>query len=403
MAMNPIWAVNPFWMPSVGQSVPSASRPAGLMGDQPATGAGLMGRFGFGRDANPASQDALMAMAATLLAGSGWSPERRSGAEILGQALLAGQQARAQSQERQQKQKYIEAQIKNLEEETQKRSPFGTIDPDQFTPESLAEFQQSGNYGVLKPRGGLSGIGNFNPGDYTPESFSKFLKSQNPADLVRYVAPAQPSVQVVNGVPTVVQPTRGGGPTIQDPLSSLQSEAAAAAALAAEKARGGAVGTATGEATGGQIKKAVGAQGVLDTLNIADPLIDVATGSLSGAAADKVAAFFGKALDGAKATAQLKILQTNLVLNMPRMEGPQSNFDAQMYVEAAGSIGDPTVPREMKKAAVQTIRQLQQKYQQQPSNASPSGYQIVPPGSDEAQAGKATNIQSLLDKYPPRK
>lgn len=39
--------------------------------------------------------------------------------------------------------------------------------------------------------GGLK-IGSFSPGDYTPQSLAKFQQSGNPADLVRYQAPQQP-------------------------------------------------------------------------------------------------------------------------------------------------------------------------------------------------------------------
>jgi hypothetical protein len=101
---------------------------------------------------------------------------------------------------------------------------------------------------------------------------------------------------------------------------------------------------------------------VLETIDLADPLIDVATGSATGAAADKVAAFFGTSTTGDQAIAQLKIVQANLMTNMPRMEGPQSDRDVQLYREAAGEIGDPNVPRARKKAAVSMIRALQQKY-----------------------------------------
>lgn len=366
----------------------------GLMGDAPATGSGLLGALGTPQG------DALSAFAAQLLAGGGYSPVKQSGGEIFGRALLAAQQARAASQEAIQKKRYQDAQIAQLEQEKQ-RSPFGSIDPDQFTPESLQEFQRSGNYGVLKPRGGLSGIGNFNPGDYTPASFAKFVKSQDPQDLERYVSPAQPSVQIVNGgVASVLGSRTGGAPTVS-PISTVDTEAQAAAKLAGAKAEASAVGTGSGEITVGNKKKGVAALNTLQTLDLADPLIDVATGSATGAAADKVAGFFGKSLDGASATAQLKILQTGLVLGMPRMEGPQSDRDAQLYVEAAGSIGDPTVPRAQKKAAISTIRQLQQRYTQ-PSNASPSGMTIIPNGSPAASAADAKHIQSLLDKYPAR-
>lgn len=67
----------------------------GLMGDDPAA----------------ARRDGLMAAAAQLLAGSGYSPTRRSFGELVGQAMLAGQQARATSMDQAQKRQLQQAQI----------------------------------------------------------------------------------------------------------------------------------------------------------------------------------------------------------------------------------------------------------------------------------------------------
>lgn len=393
-------ALNSFWQNPFGANVATAgvNPSTGLMGEPAPTGGGFFGAI----NADPVKRDALQAFTAQLLMGGGSSPTRQSGSEIFGRALLASQQARAQAQEQIQNQRYKEAQIAALEQQ-KRASPFGSIDPDQFTPESLAEFQRTGNYGVLKPRGGLAGMGNVNPGEYTPESVAKYSQSHNYGDLVRYVAPAQPSVQIVNGVPTVVQPNRPGaaGPPgpIQNPLSSLQTETDAAAALAAAKANAGAVGTATGEAAGGKIKRGANADTVIGMLDLADPLIDASTGSLGGAGVDKLAAAFGKAPQGAQAAAQLKVIQAGLMTNMPRMEGPQSDRDVQLYRDASGQIGDPTVPNAIKKVAVKTIRQLQERYKE----AARQVPQIFPNGSPEAQAGDAARVQSLLDKYPPRK
>lgn len=236
--------------PNFGAS-PGVAAPQGLMAAPPATGTGLFGRaMGmFGAPGTP-NGDALMTAAASLLSGAGYSPVRRSTAEILGGALLAGQQARAAAQDRIQKQKYQQAQIEALQK---KRDAFGTIDVDQFTPESLAAFQASGDYGVLKRRPD-AGVGHYNPGEFTPESWTQFVQSgyTKPEVLKRWVTPANPVVTQVGGVPTVVQPTKPGvsvGPTdgpAQAPLSSLDAEAAAERAKAAAKAEG----TATGEATG---------------------------------------------------------------------------------------------------------------------------------------------------------
>lgn len=375
--------IAPFWQNAFGANVADAgSNPGpGIMADQPASGGGLFGAWQ-NINADPVKSDALTAFAGQFLAGSGYSPQRQSSSEIFGRALLASRAARAASLEAIQKKRYQDAQIGALEREKM-HSPFGSIDPDQFTPESLAEFQASGNYGVLKPRGGLSGIGNFNPGDYTPESFSKFLKSQNPADLQRYVSPAQPSVQIVNGVPTAVLPSRTGGPTQQDPLTNLPAEIGATRAKAAAESSAKATGTAEGEAAGGKLKRGANADTVIDLLDVAEPLIDASTGSVTGAAADKLAGWFGSAPKGAQAAAQLKVIQAGLMTQMPRMEGPQSDRDVQLYRDASGQIGDPTVPNAIKKVAVKTIRQLQERYK----DAAKQVPQIYPNGSPEAVKG----------------
>lgn len=132
-------------------------------------------------------------------------------------------------------------------------------------------------------------------------------------------------------------------------------------------------------------KKAASAGTVLGMLDLADPLIDAATGSLVGAGRDALAQAFGAAPEGAQAIAQLRVLQAALMTNMPRMEGPQSDADVKLYREAAGQIGDPTVPGQIKKAAVRTIRQLQQQYAARaPAAAGPAP--SAPPAAAEITA-----------------
>lgn len=128
------------------------------------------------------------------------------------------------------------------------KSLFGNVSPSDFTPESVGQFQKTGDYSVLVPKNGGQKLGNVNPGDFTPVSLAQFLKTGNYSDLVRYVTPANPSVQIVGGVPTVVQPSRTGGAPTQAPLSNLPAEAGAKSDLAAAEARGKAEGAAQAEA-----------------------------------------------------------------------------------------------------------------------------------------------------------
>ena len=101
---------------------------------------------------------------------------------------------------------------------------------------------------------------------------------------------------------------------------------------------------------------------VTEILDMARPLVEKSTGSGVGTAFDKAAQFFGETTEGGNAAAQLKVLQGALVSKMPRMEGPQSDRDVELYREMAARIGDSTVPRQQRQEAMNTLEMLQQKY-----------------------------------------
>jgi hypothetical protein len=224
------------------------------------------------------------------------------------------------------------------------------------------------------------GIGNYNPGDFTPESWAKFFASgyTDPSVLVRYAAP---QIALIGKVPTMVGRTGAGGDT--SALSTLEREAEGAATVAGAEAGAKARAQSAAEIQNAIQKKGADARSVLGALDLAEPLIDVATGSMTGNAADKIAGAFGKSLSGAEAIAQLKIIQVGLMMNMPRMEGPQSDRDTKLYAEAAGQIGDPNVPRGVKRAAVTMIRALNEKYAERAADAqnAASPAQGAPPAA----------------------
>lgn len=93
-------------------------------------------------------------------------------------------------------------------------------------------------------------------------------------------------------------------------------------------------------------------------------LLPKATGSYAGAGVDFLSRAVGISTDGAKATAQLKTLSGQLVALMPKMSGPQSDKDVQMYREMAGELADDTKPIQTRLAALQTIEQLNNKYRE---------------------------------------
>ena len=109
-------------------------------------------------------------------------------------------------------------------------------------------------------------------------------------------------------------------------------------------------------------KREQNARDALKIIEQAEGLLDKSTSGYIGTGVDKVAQAFGAAPAGAIAGGQLKTLQGALMMRMPRMEGPQSNLDVQLYRESVGQIGDTTVPVAVRKAALAEVRRLQEKY-----------------------------------------
>jgi hypothetical protein len=132
-------------------------------------------------------------------------------------------------------------------------------------------------------------------------------------------------------------------------------------------------------------KKTAAAKNLLPLIDQAEGLIKNSTGSYGGAGIDQVARVFGSSTEGAQSIAQLRVLEGNIMMAQPRMEGPQSNMDVALYRQMAAQIGDPTVPNVTKKAALGALKSLYQKYDSSPVTPGKGS----PPG----------DIADLLNKY----
>lgn len=115
------------------------------------------------------------------------------------------------------------------------------------------------------------------------------------------------------------------------------------------------------------------ASDVMSLVTQADDLLKTATGSYAGAAFDGLARGMGLSTPGADAAAQLKVLQGSLISKMPKMSGPQSDKDVQLYREMAGQIGDATLPASTRQAALEQIYALNAKYASPEALASTQG------------------------------
>lgn len=337
--------------------MPFMDRLGGLFG-RPQSYGGLLSED----DQKAAQQQAMLAASAQLMSSGGWSPQRTTLGQALGPALMAGQQAQQQAGNG-----MLEAMLLKTKLQPKK----GKLQEDY-------EYAKSQGFtGTLEE---WKRVASAQPSEAAAIQVHKYFEALTPEQRERFLqtqrSPVTDRMVTIDGVPTWSNPI-----THQNtPMSTVESEAEALRKKNEAEARG----KAEGEAWGAMAKKGINALSVMESLDLAEPLIEVATGSTSGAAVDKVASFFGKSLPGDQAIGQLKILQANLMTNMPRMEGPQSDRDVQLYREAAGELGDPNVPKDRKKANLTMIRALQQRY----ASASPASSGQAPKKRFNPQTGK---------------
>lgn len=112
------------------------------------------------------------------------------------------------------------------------------------------------------------------------------------------------------------------------------------------------------------------------------------TASLTGAGVDMVTNAVGMPTKGAELAQQLEALSGWAVANVPRMEGPQSDRDVMNYMTMAGRVGDRTLPTQVRIAAAEQVKSLQQKY----SHLNPSGQ-----GAESAKQAAQPTRQSFSD------
>jgi hypothetical protein len=143
--------------------------------------------------------------------------------------------------------------------------------------------------------------------------------------------------------------------------------------------------------------KVLDAREAIAIINQAEPLLKDSTSSGIGWAVDKLAQAFGAATPGAINAQALKVLEGNLVAKMPKMSGPQSDKDVALYRQMAAVIGDETIPYLQKAAALQTVREIQERYAGMAPGSSNTGRKVsgtVTP-SAPAQAGAVVEWGSL--------
>jgi hypothetical protein len=361
MSLMPVDQNNPLYKLLMGgMAMPSPQIPVGQMNLPPSFGQRLGAMVAPQAGAPQQGLRGLLSnpdFAMALLANSG-GPQRRSFGEILGQSGLQTQQMGQQREDDAFKRRYMEAQMAAMGGKKQAQ------------PSSVQEYEYAkangfkGSFQEWITAGGQTS----RPSAVQEWEFYNSLieedKKNNTNRAQLYLEMKRNpnfAVKEVNQVPTSIQQSIVGGVNTL-PLSTLPQTAAAAETVKQAEQRGGAVGTAQGQIVGGIQTKGSDAEQMMGAIQMAGGLLDKSTGSWAGSLIDKGAAVFGRSTEGAQAGAQLKVLQASLLSFVPKMSGPQSDADREVYIQAVGQIGDTNTPVETRKAALKTVQDMQNKY-----------------------------------------
>ena len=103
-----------------------------------------------------------------------------------------------------------------------------------------------------------------------------------------------------------------------------------------------------------------------------EDLIKKSTGSYLGKGRDIAAATIGLSTEGANALAELRPIHEWLTSLVPRMQGPQSNFDVARYEAMAGDIANPDIPSERRLKSFKSLVKMLENYQKTGGEVTPS-------------------------------
>ena len=178
----------------------------------------------------------------------------------------------------------------------------------------------------------------------------------------------------------------------EEAAATAEAKARVEMQTAADIERAKVVGRGAGEADVSRQTRIKDSTESLTLLDEAEGLLSNATGSLAGSIYDRGAAALGVSTQGAQATDALKTVAAQLLMKVPRFEGPQSNMDVQAYREAAGNLADDTKPVETRLAALRQLRALNEKYLERTQQAAPRPQQ---PAGQPMRVNSAADYEAL--------
>lgn len=233
--------------------------------------------------------------------------------------------------------------------------PFKVYNPqtqrEEYTTEGAVVAPMAGQRGNVQSSGYAGGDRNGANAESIRMIQSELAKPGNsPADVAAMQREVQ-RLQTQSGV----APQSGNfaaGPSSTEAATAKANEARAVDTAKADVGRDSAA-----------IKKVKSAGEMVAAVRRARELLNEGpTGSGGGEVIDKTAAFFGKSMQGADVAAKLDIVGGELLNNVPRMEGPQSDGDRIEYKIQAGRAADRSVPVKQRLAAMDEMERLQMKY-----------------------------------------
>lgn len=200
------------------------------------------------------------------------------------------------------------------------------------------------------------------------------------------MAPTRPAQPTVAFAPNAVGPT---GQAVQANQTNVIQTAAGPVQLSGKERQKLAV--ASLEA---QQKKEQGMSGLGETITEArqiltgtDPLTGtpgqkpLPTASGAGSLVDYLGNIVGVAPRGQNEAKRLEVVAAILTSKVPRMEGPQSDRDVELYKQAAGNAGNSGLPISTRLAALDTMQKLYGKYER--FNAPAANQQTQSPQSNQ--------------------
>jgi len=268
--------------------------------------------------------------------------------------------------------------------------PYGELQVKIQQQEALKELGQKFSSGQINQQQYLQALAMTDPmaarrlaGVDTPSALQELaaLQGMTPDQKSTYwqIKRAAPIVNL-GGSQAVLSPQGTGAVTTQLPVTlKPEDQPENAAAKAGATAEASAKGAAVGAAEGATEKKIIQAPQVENLLSQAEKLLPAATSGGASNASKKAQEFFGYTAGGSEADTRLDVIGAALTAGVPRMEGPQSNYDVKLYEKAAGDLANPNKPIKVRQAAIKTMRELNNKYLNQNSGAE------IPAASDSSQ------------------